>query len=136
MVEIEVWCVMCLVAAHILRQDWAWLQPDIFDCHYAVIWDALKAACESDLQTAQLIVNSAGIIVTVPDLSTCFDERGKHPGLKHWLQQAVCGFPLFRNRNACATSAMHHTMALQRDTSLLFQCMLTFVPLCKCRKQV
>lgn len=43
----------------------------------AVIWDALKAACESDLQTAQLIVNSAGIIVTVPDLSTCFDERGR-----------------------------------------------------------
>lgn len=43
----------------------------------AVIWDALKAACESDLQTVQLIVNSAGIIVTVPDLSTCFDERGE-----------------------------------------------------------
>lgn len=47
--------------------------------HYGgdkVIWDALKAACESDLQTAQLIVNTAGIIVTVQDMSTCFDERG------------------------------------------------------------
>lgn len=47
--------------------------------HYGgdqVIWDALKAACEADLQTASLIVNSAGIIVTVQDMSTCFDERG------------------------------------------------------------
>ncbi|DBA76254.1 hypothetical protein WJX77_001976 [Trebouxia sp. C0004] len=47
--------------------------------HYGgdrVIWDALKAACQADLQTASLIVNSAGIIVTIQDMSTCFDERG------------------------------------------------------------
>ena len=53
----------------------------------AVIWDALKAACESDLPTAQLIVNSAGVIVTVPDLSTCFDERGDPARLTCMLQQ-------------------------------------------------
>ncbi len=46
-------------------------------CAFTVIWDALKAACEADLQTASLIVNSAGIIVTVQDMSTCFDERGQ-----------------------------------------------------------
>ncbi|KAL3155617.1 hypothetical protein ABBQ38_010870 [Trebouxia sp. C0009 RCD-2024] len=56
--------------------------------HYGgdrVIWDALKAACESDLQTAQLIVNSAGVIVTVPDLSTCFDERGSKYELPRYV---------------------------------------------------
>ena len=42
-----------------------------------MIWDALKAACEADLQTASLIVSTAGIIVTVQDMSTCFDERGE-----------------------------------------------------------
>ncbi len=47
-------------------------------CAFTVIWDALKAACEADLQTASLIVNSAGIIVTVQDMSTCFDERGQN----------------------------------------------------------
>lgn len=45
---------------------------------FTVIWDALKAACEADLQTAVLIVETAGVIVSVPDMSTCFDERGKH----------------------------------------------------------
>lgn len=56
--------------------------------HYGgdrVIWDALKAACESDLQTAQLIVSSAGVIVTVPDLSTCFDERGSKYELPRYV---------------------------------------------------
>lgn len=47
-------------------------------CAFTVIWDALKAACEADLQTASLIVNSAGIIVTVQDMNTCFDERGQN----------------------------------------------------------
>lgn len=60
-------------------------QQCIFWCCLAVIWDALKAACESDLQTAQLVVNTAGVIVTVPDLSTCFDERGDHPRLVYLL---------------------------------------------------
>lgn len=60
-------------------------QRSISCCCLAVIWDALKAACESDLQTAQLIVNSAGVIVTVPDLSTCFDERGDHARLVYLL---------------------------------------------------
>lgn len=56
--------------------------------HYGgdrVIWDALKAACESDLQTAQLVVNTAGVIVTVPDLSTCFDERGSKYELPRYV---------------------------------------------------
>lgn len=56
--------------------------------HYGgnkVIWDALKAACEADLQTAALIVESAGIIVSVPDMSTCFDERGSKYELPRYV---------------------------------------------------
>ncbi|PWA78227.1 ubiquitin domain-containing protein 1 [Artemisia annua] len=40
------------------------------------IWDALKAAAESEIQLAQAIVSSAGIIVQNPDLTLCYDERG------------------------------------------------------------
>ncbi len=41
-----------------------------------MIWDALKAACESDLQTAKLILDSAGVVVASDDMSVCYDERG------------------------------------------------------------
>eukprot|EP00884_Botryococcus_braunii_P000613 jgi/Botrbrau1/10552/Bobra.0343s0001.1 len=41
------------------------------------IWDALKAAAGSDLATAQLICDSAGVIVASSDLTTCYDERGR-----------------------------------------------------------
>ncbi|RLN29003.1 ubiquitin domain containing 1 [Panicum miliaceum] len=40
------------------------------------IWDALKVAAESDLALAQTIVDSAGIIVSNPDMTLCYDERG------------------------------------------------------------
>ncbi|KAJ7547039.1 hypothetical protein O6H91_08G066200 [Diphasiastrum complanatum] len=40
------------------------------------IWDALRAAAEADIGLAQAIVDSAGVIVTSEDLSTCYDERG------------------------------------------------------------
>ncbi|BBM97524.1 hypothetical protein MPTK1_1g06360 [Marchantia polymorpha subsp. ruderalis] len=40
------------------------------------IWDALRAAAEAEISLAQLIVDSAGVIVTSEDLSTCYDERG------------------------------------------------------------
>lgn len=42
----------------------------------AVIWDALKAACEADMDTAKVILDSAGIIVASEDMSICYDERG------------------------------------------------------------
>lgn len=46
----------------------------------AVIWDALKAACEAeDDATARLIIETAGIIVAAPDMSICYDERGGWP---------------------------------------------------------
>lgn len=45
-------------------------------CAAAVIWDALKAAAEADLATAQLICDSAGIIISSSDMTTCYDERG------------------------------------------------------------
>eukprot|EP00250_Pteridium_aquilinum_P034592 c7793_g1_i1 orf=67-411(+) len=40
------------------------------------IWDALHAASEAQLNLAQAIIDSAGIIVTSEDLSVCYDERG------------------------------------------------------------
>lgn len=43
----------------------------------AVIWDALKAACEADLETARTILDSAGVIVAAADMSICYDERGR-----------------------------------------------------------
>lgn len=46
----------------------------MFGC--AEIWDALKAAVEADVNLAQVIVDSAGIIVQSEDLSICYDERG------------------------------------------------------------
>ncbi|EFJ09679.1 hypothetical protein SELMODRAFT_84425, partial [Selaginella moellendorffii] len=54
------------------------------------IWDALKAAAEADLSLAQTIVDSAGIIVTTDDLSTCYDERGS----KYDLPKIVLSEPL------------------------------------------
>ncbi|KAI5084253.1 hypothetical protein GOP47_0000422 [Adiantum capillus-veneris] len=47
--------------------------------HYggkAEIWDALHAAAEAQLDLAQAIIDSAGIIVTSEDMSVCYDERG------------------------------------------------------------
>ncbi|RAL50320.1 unnamed protein product [Cuscuta campestris] len=44
------------------------------------IWDALKVAIEAieekNITQAQAIVNSAGIIVDVSDMTVCYDERG------------------------------------------------------------
>lgn len=40
------------------------------------IWDALRVAAESDLALAQTIVDSAGIIISNPDMTLCYDERG------------------------------------------------------------
>ena len=40
------------------------------------IWDALRAAAETDLALAQTIVDSAGIIVSNSDMTLCYDERG------------------------------------------------------------
>ncbi|KAL5732162.1 hypothetical protein ACHQM5_004812 [Ranunculus cassubicifolius] len=40
------------------------------------IWDALRVAAEAEIAFAQAIVESAGVIVSSADLSTCYDERG------------------------------------------------------------
>lgn len=43
----------------------------------AVIWDAIKAACEADdMATTRLILETAGVIVAKPDLTVMYDERG------------------------------------------------------------
>ena len=40
------------------------------------IWDALKAACGADIETARLICDAACVIVPSGDLRTAYDERG------------------------------------------------------------
>ena len=48
----------------------------MFSCLPLEIWDALRAAAEADLTLAQVIVDSAGVIVQSSDLTVCYDERG------------------------------------------------------------
>ncbi|KAI3842917.1 hypothetical protein MKW92_046700 [Papaver armeniacum] len=43
---------------------------------YLEIWDALRGAAEADASLAQVIVDSASVIITTSDLTTCFEERG------------------------------------------------------------
>ena len=43
---------------------------------HAVIWDALKAACDADLPTAKVILESAGVVVASDNMTVCYDERG------------------------------------------------------------
>lgn len=48
--------------------------------HYGgdrVIWDALKAASEANIETARLILESAGVNVVSEDMTICYDERGQ-----------------------------------------------------------
>ncbi|GLC46664.1 hypothetical protein PLESTB_001549100 [Pleodorina starrii] len=54
------------------------------------IWDALKAACEADQETAKLLIESAGIIVAAHDMTVCYDERGaKYELPKYVLSEPV-----------------------------------------------
>ena len=41
-----------------------------------MIWDALKAACGADIETAHLICDAACVLVPGPDLRMAYDERG------------------------------------------------------------
>lgn len=42
-----------------------------------VIWDALQAACdEPNPDMAATILDSAGVMVSKPDLSECYDAKG------------------------------------------------------------
>ncbi|GLJ12079.1 hypothetical protein SUGI_0183520 [Cryptomeria japonica] len=54
------------------------------------IWDALRAAAEAELGLARAIVDSAGIIVTSDDMTTCYDERGaKYDLPKYVLSEPI-----------------------------------------------
>nr|GMD84168.1 ubiquitin domain-containing protein 1-like [Ipomoea batatas] len=59
------------------------------------IWDALRAAAEADLNLAQAVVDSAGVIIQSADLTVCYDERGSlfapflFPGLPAWFTGAL-----------------------------------------------
>lgn len=49
------------------------------------IWDALHAAAEADNDTANLILESAGVICSSPDMSVCYDERGAKYELPNYV---------------------------------------------------
>ena len=40
------------------------------------IWDALRAAAEADINLAQAIIDSAGVIIQNPDMTVGYDEGG------------------------------------------------------------
>ncbi|KAH7306635.1 hypothetical protein KP509_22G023100 [Ceratopteris richardii] len=84
----------------ITKSDLKQMRDEFWDTapHYGgkrEIWDALRAASEAELSLAQLIVDSAGIIVTSDDLSTCYDERGA----KYDLPQYVLSDPVNMVKN-------------------------------------
>ncbi|GAX82502.1 hypothetical protein CEUSTIGMA_g9929.t1 [Chlamydomonas eustigma] len=50
------------------------------------IWDALKAVCEAeDMETAKVIIESAGIIIASPDMTLCYDERSAKYDLPYYV---------------------------------------------------
>lgn len=55
----------------------------------AVIWDAIKAACEAeDIATTRLILETAGVIVARPDMAVMYDERGARYVLPKYVLSA------------------------------------------------
>ena len=62
-----------------------------------MIWDALKAAVESDGSTAALILDSAGVTYK-HDLSECYDERGSKYELPAYVLSEPCN--LIRDKAA------------------------------------
>ncbi|XP_042058217.1 ubiquitin domain-containing protein 1-like [Salvia splendens] len=65
----------------ITREQLTQMREEFWDTapHYGgrkEIWDALRAAAEADSTLAQVIVDSAGVIIQNPDLTICYDERG------------------------------------------------------------
>eukprot|EP00270_Netrium_digitus_P017114 TRINITY_DN6233_c0_g1_i1.p1 TRINITY_DN6233_c0_g1~~TRINITY_DN6233_c0_g1_i1.p1 ORF type:complete len:117 (-),score=36.80 TRINITY_DN6233_c0_g1_i1:309-659(-) len=74
----------------ITREQLKQMREEFWDTspHYGgqkEIWDALKAATEADPGLAQLIIESAAIIVTSDDLSVCYDERGAKYELPNYI---------------------------------------------------
>ncbi|XP_071907333.1 uncharacterized protein [Coffea arabica] len=55
------------------------------------IWDALRAAAEADINLAQAIIDSAGVIIQNPDMTVCYDERG--PILLFFRPNKFCYVP-------------------------------------------
>ncbi|KAJ3695136.1 hypothetical protein LUZ60_000513 [Juncus effusus] len=65
----------------ITREELRQMRDEFWDTapHYGgqkEIWDALRAASEAELSLAQAIIDSAEIIVSNPDLTLCYDQRG------------------------------------------------------------
>ena len=69
----------------------------------AVIWDALRAAAEADdLETAKVILESAGVVVAAEDMTGCYDELGKRYVLEKYVLSAPSN--LIRERSSSAST--------------------------------
>ncbi|KAG4146412.1 hypothetical protein ERO13_D05G155566v2 [Gossypium hirsutum] len=70
----------------ITRAQLAKIRDEFLDtAPYNELWDALRAAAE-----AELIIDSAGVIVQNDDLTICYDERGA----KYELPKYVLSEPI------------------------------------------
>lgn len=56
----------------------------------------MKAACETDMETARLILDSAGVIVAAEDMTIMYDERGN----KYELPKYVLSDPVDLKKTA------------------------------------
>ncbi|QDZ20065.1 ubiquitin domain-containing protein [Chloropicon primus] len=67
----------------ITREKLQQLRDEFWDTapHYggeSVIWDALKVAVSADdIESAKLILDAADVIISEPDLSVCYDQKGR-----------------------------------------------------------
>ena len=71
----------------------------------AVIWDALRAACDADLATAKVILESAGVVVASDNMTVCYDERGEAcPSVRQSLEGRHNGFGLQQACSICSAA--------------------------------
>eukprot|EP00882_Tetradesmus_deserticola_P006453 GHRQ01006790.1.p1 GENE.GHRQ01006790.1~~GHRQ01006790.1.p1 ORF type:complete len:152 (+),score=59.94 GHRQ01006790.1:279-734(+) len=86
------------------------MQEEFWDTqpHYGgdkAMWDAIKAACGSeDMDTARLILDTAGIIVARADMTVMYDERG----VKYELPKYVLAQPSNMLRGEEAEQQLQH----------------------------
>ena len=113
--EVLIQLLMMLTPPLMLGSCTADLICDLASCACAVIWDALKAAAASDLGTAAVILDSAGIVVSAEDMSVCYDERG----------QPLC---ICHGRGSIPTKAWLSSLASLRQCLFTIWRVTTLVP--------
>jgi hypothetical protein len=82
------------------------------------MWDAIKVACESpDMDTARLILDTAGIIVARHDMTVMYDERG----VKYDLPKYVLSEPSNMLRGEAAEQQQQLELAQRQQQAQAVQ---------------